>query len=103
MAPGFALILFIVMAAALAPVFEAAGIGLLFFNRTRGYAKIILTVGMLDFGVVLAAFLLFGLFHGRLPNQENLIVSAASFSIAAAIGAMYRFVKERRNSHRVGS
>lgn len=102
MAPGFALMLSIVMAAAIAPVIAATGMALLFFNRTQPYAKAIFTAGTLASGVVMAAFLLVGLFHSRLPSQENYILCAASFSIAAMVAVMFRLAKERRDGHRDG-
>jgi hypothetical protein len=97
MAPGFALLLAVIMSATIAPLVAATGIGLLFFNQTRPYAKIIFLGGGVGGCILLAGILSAAAFFNRqsFSVEAMAIMFGAGFSIAAVGAIVCRWLVRR--------
>jgi len=100
MAPGFLLLLSVVLLAALSPVVFAVAVGCLFFDAARPYAARMVVFGVIGGFAGLALFMALSAFRSQVnaSNAEHLAIFGAGFTIVALVGALVLFFSNRRRS-----
>lgn len=102
MAPGFLLLLTLVLLSALAPVVGAVAIGCLFFPAATPLAATLIRYGAGGAALAAAAVGLSAMTGAAFATGEALIIVSAGFSVGALTGGLFRLIMSRRRARADG-